>query len=1069
MGNTPFRWAQPTPQGLTFNDMSFIDNNTGLAVASSGIMRTTDAGRNWKFVTYKYVSSTNTVQLGSFNDVHFVTPSIAYAVGSAGLMIKSTDGGLNWTAITTPLTPMAKNINALHFINKDTGYIGGQALLSTTNTIDINAAPKVYITRNGGLTWDSLATPFRPQQNAVTFSGFNTAEIHRIHFANDSVGYVSGSCGQSIATFSAIVWKIEKNVVKDYSLHRSKFGISATTGSHTPSTSTYRGLLAINDSVVLVSALNNSIAVRVRTGKNDSTASAAPAVFGAYERGVYQIVVWVGGTATPYPAPLAGNIGNSPANHLRKGPDGKVWMILGPNICWSVDHGSNWGFSRIHPAAALYQNWSAQALEVTANGRIIVGSFNGLCYDSLPGSTWQTAYNNLRPGTPIGPYSLGDMDWADNCNGVAVGNAGTILKTSDGGKTWVNNSYPAWDQASLNPGTGIIAVKYPAPDKMFYVGGVTLYRSPDQGTTFTALFAEPSGNAQVFGLEVVGDKAYVIAHRFSGIQRTHIYRVNNINTGPTTVDIYNNFVTGPTGNLAPQLRNIKFANADTGYTCGSRGKVYRTIDGGTTWSDISPDTLVNANGTATYTALSVPNGRTIFIGGSSRKLFRSTDAGVTWTDMTIPLTAVSPLTASPLNSFSSIAHILMHDPNNGYAVSGSTLMKTTDGWNTWTYDISPVGFNTGSGSAMAFYPKGNMPYNSKKLYLIGFQNGVQPNSTNSTHLLEYGDFAITDLATTETITGASCTNPTAGSITIAATGAFTPYQYSINGGAYTTSNVFSGLSGGPKTISIKDASCQVVTKTITIPFTDNLTLSANNDTTVCAGAPVQLNAVATTGATFAWTPTTGLSNPAIRNPIATPSANTTYVVTATLGTCVKTENVVITMKPAPAVNAGPDRTIVVGDQIILNGYGFSNPTSIAWAPSGSVTSGGTTYTPQVKPATTTTYTMTVRNSEGCTSTDDAVVTVLPVCIRDNHAFTPNGDGQNDLWIVTTGTSCVTKVQVTVFNRYGNVVYQNANYNNDWDGKYKGKPVADGTYYYQINYHLINGKVLPRKGDVTILR
>jgi hypothetical protein len=134
MGNAPFRWVHPiTTQGLSFSDMSFIDNNTGLAVSSGtftfgGIMRTTDGGRNWQYVTFKFTTATapNTVTLGGFNDVHFVTPTIAYAVGNSGLMVKSTDGGMNWTAINTPLTALAKNINALHFINKDTGYIGGQ-------------------------------------------------------------------------------------------------------------------------------------------------------------------------------------------------------------------------------------------------------------------------------------------------------------------------------------------------------------------------------------------------------------------------------------------------------------------------------------------------------------------------------------------------------------------------------------------------------------------------------------------------------------------------------------------------------------------------------------------------------------------------------------------------------------------------------------------------------------------------------------------------------------------------------------------------------------------------------
>jgi gliding motility-associated-like protein len=85
-----------------------------------------------------------------------------------------------------------------------------------------------------------------------------------------------------------------------------------------------------------------------------------------------------------------------------------------------------------------------------------------------------------------------------------------------------------------------------------------------------------------------------------------------------------------------------------------------------------------------------------------------------------------------------------------------------------------------------------------------------------------------------------------------------------------------------------------------------------------------------------------------------------------------------------------------------------------------------------------------------------------------NAFTPNGDGMNDKWIVTNG-GCVKEVKVAVYNRYGNVVYSNNNYSNDWDGNYKGRPVADGTYYYSVTYQTITGRFITITGDVTILR
>ena len=134
-----------------------------------------------------------------------------------------------------------------------------------------------------------------------------------------------------------------------------------------------------------------------------------------------------------------------------------------------------------------------------------------------------------------------------------------------------------------------------------------------------------------------------------------------------------------------------------------------------------------------------------------------------------------------------------------------------------------------------------------------------------------------------------------------------------------------------------------------------------------------------------------------------------------------------------------------------------NAVSIAWTPANTLTNANTFF-PTAKPTITTTYTLTVRNSDNCTSTDNVLVTVIPYCVKVMNAFTPNGDGTNDRWIVTNGTGCTNLVKVRVFNRYGQEVYKNDNYQNNWDGMYGGKPIPDGTYYYTIDFRLINGRI-----------
>jgi photosystem II stability/assembly factor-like uncharacterized protein len=75
VGNSPWKYVVPYQHGFNLNDMSFIDNKTGLAVGNNGaIARTTDSGRNWQYIPFKFINSSNTVALAHFSDVQFVTP-----------------------------------------------------------------------------------------------------------------------------------------------------------------------------------------------------------------------------------------------------------------------------------------------------------------------------------------------------------------------------------------------------------------------------------------------------------------------------------------------------------------------------------------------------------------------------------------------------------------------------------------------------------------------------------------------------------------------------------------------------------------------------------------------------------------------------------------------------------------------------------------------------------------------------------------------------------------------------------------------------------------------------------
>jgi gliding motility-associated-like protein len=314
-------------------------------------------------------------------------------------------------------------------------------------------------------------------------------------------------------------------------------------------------------------------------------------------------------------------------------------------------------------------------------------------------------------------------------------------------------------------------------------------------------------------------------------------------------------------------------------------------------------------------------------------------------------------------------------------------------------------------------------------------------------------------------TDANCT--TTGSITITATGGGTPpYEYSINGGTtWQSSNTFTGLAGGNYVVVTKNpvTTCTATTN-VTITFTNTLTLSSINGTSMCLGN--SYTPTVTTNATgFSWSPASGVSNVGVAAPVFTPTATTNYTLQATLGTCTASQSMTVTIFPGATANAGADALIIAGDSYTLQASGSAG--SYLWSPSAGLSS-ASVLNPVASPTTTTTYSLRVTTPQGCIANDEMTLTVVPYCIKPMNGFTPNGDGINDLWLITNG-NCLLSAKVQVFNRYGAKVFEDKDYKNNWNGTYNGKPLPDGTYYYVISFQLINSRVETKTGNVTILR
>ncbi len=157
-----------------------------------------------------------------------------------------------------------------------------------------------------------------------------------------------------------------------------------------------------------------------------------------------------------------------------------------------------------------------------------------------------------------------------------------------------------------------------------------------------------------------------------------------------------------------------------------------------------------------------------------------------------------------------------------------------------------------------------------------------------------------------------------------------------------------------------------------VVFSSSLAVDAGPPIAICENSSTTLNAFAPGATSYTWSPTTGLSNPTIPNPIANPTTTTTYTVMVTdaFG-CSGMDAVTITVNPAPFVDAGFGAAICLGDNIQLSGNGGG---TFTWTPAASLDN-ATIGTPTATPTATTTYTLTVTDGIGCTATDTATVII----------------------------------------------------------------------------------------------
>ncbi|HLP52981.1 MAG TPA: gliding motility-associated C-terminal domain-containing protein [Chitinophagales bacterium] len=332
--------------------------------------------------------------------------------------------------------------------------------------------------------------------------------------------------------------------------------------------------------------------------------------------------------------------------------------------------------------------------------------------------------------------------------------------------------------------------------------------------------------------------------------------------------------------------------------------------------------------------------------------------------------------------------------------------------------------------------------------------------------------AITEPASmviTETHNDITCFGNNNGSIDITVSAGMAPYDYRWN----TSETIEDRTALAPGTYSVTATdynSCSVsITTTITEPAEVTMQPTITNPTCATNGNDGSISVVVNGGTTpynYAWSN----NNTTDTNPNL---GEGSFGITVTdANSCVVTDMYTLAYQYDFVVDAAPSVSIKLGESTVLD-YTLTgntgNYTSV-WAPDYAL-SCVNCVSPDVTPVYSKLYTVTITNDLGCVSSDTMSVTVVPLYeVFVPNAFTPNGDGVNDLFSIYGNLDGVEYMEIKIFNRLGEKVYESSDHQFTWDGSYKGELQTAQIFTWQMKLTWLNGhRDELRKGTLTLFK
>lgn len=328
----------------------------------------------------------------------------------------------------------------------------------------------------------------------------------------------------------------------------------------------------------------------------------------------------------------------------------------------------------------------------------------------------------------------------------------------------------------------------------------------------------------------------------------------------------------------------------------------------------------------------------------------------------------------------------------------------------------------------------------------------------------------------------SCAGASNGQISSQTAGGTMPYDYLWNVSGVTTANI-NNLSAGAYTLSVSDANGCTDTIQVTITEPDTLILSLNTtiDQLDCDLSPIGATNAITIGGTMPLTVSwSDGSNETLRDDLA--AGNYSLTITDING-CMAMANTTIFAPVVPNLNAIFDTTNT-NNHTALNGTPIriratnipQTDISYLWAAIGSNAAGinfdnNANNDVIITPNTSGLYTLvvTATSIDGCILTDSLSLEVYDNFLGVPSAFTPNNDGENDLFRpISLNTEYIKTFQI--FNRWGQLLYDDATLTNGgWDGTINGTAQARDVYIYVLTYQLPQAEEQQMRGTFMLVR